>query len=622
MAGFSFEWKPIYGNVDWQLTQQKSLGKDVETFGSAINALADATRAQNTNAVLTQIAQAQDEAALKGTNALGIIDPLNRTMDNKGILDAYAARNDVLKEKRIGEENKVMQEHLITSALNGGTLEDITKAGQPFLNADTAKGLYDFVNTKKKRDEDAALAREEQTRLNSSTASQININENAAKLSNLQKTQELIASLTPKPVQQIVTGPDGVMRTVTVTQDAPGTDYILQELTGNGVTPKKINMTPEQEGNMDSAMIAMKRRGMPTKNAIFLLGEMGREGSFLNANISGSHLDANAGRMNAGIISYSDPKRKKAFEAYMTQKGFLKNGKFAHSDEAVMAQVNYVLDDMQKNYPEVYKRAMSGDMSDEEANKYFGDTFIGWDRANKGGKTSKGAQNRADFIGAATNKYVANPFNGGAVETNTKGQVNTAPGKNQVSSLKGMSQETAYNLQQSMKAWREAQDAAYILNANSGETPADKKRYEEMKEKYGANGLTTLGEGTNIHQSLIGSKLWPKLSSGMRADAYEYMMQQNKKHRGSFGMFGMNMPSTMVDQKLGEFLQAKEKERKLNQEKAELQQFYTLASKELPNIRKQFPDTTIEDVMRMTDGAMYKRWQSYTKKSKSTYRPS
>ena len=183
--------------------------------------------------------------------------------------------------------------------------------------------------------------------------------------------------------------------------------YSLQR--GIGAAPvvgRNVALSKEQTGNMDITYKALTQGGISPHNAALLIGEIGREGSFLNKSIHGSHTDAGNGKSNSGIISYNDPKRKKGFEDYMAKNGFMMNGKLVASPAATAAQASYVLEDMKTNYPTVYQAMTSGDLTPEQADEYLGKQFIGWDQSNKSGATGSAYQNLADFTLAAQKRYL------------------------------------------------------------------------------------------------------------------------------------------------------------------------------------------------------------------------
>lgn len=175
---------------------------------------------------------------------------------------------------------------------------------------------------------------------------------------------------------------------------------------GGVITGRNVKLSPEQTKNMDVTYSVLTKRGISPNNATLLLGEMGREGSFLDSSIHGSHTDAANGKTNSGIISYNDPKRKAGFEKYMADNGFMLNGKLVKSVAATAAQVDYVLQDMKTNYPKVYAAMTSKELTPEEADDFLGRQFIGWDQANNSGKTGTARQNLADFTTAAQQRYL------------------------------------------------------------------------------------------------------------------------------------------------------------------------------------------------------------------------
>lgn len=113
--GFAFKWNAVNPDVDWQLTQSKSYGDGIQTLNNAMNAFADSTRKQNTDALLMQIAQANDPTALGNTGILAGIDPLNRTVAGADVLKEFMTRDDALRTK---QANTMATDFLLNNTSN------------------------------------------------------------------------------------------------------------------------------------------------------------------------------------------------------------------------------------------------------------------------------------------------------------------------------------------------------------------------------------------------------------------------------------------------------------------------------------------------------------------------
>lgn len=113
--GFAFKWNAVNPDVDWQLTQSKSYGDGIQTLNNAMNAFADSTRKQNTDALLMQIAQANDPTALGNTGILAGIDPLNRTVAGADVLKEFMTRDDALRTK---QANTMATDFLLNNTTN------------------------------------------------------------------------------------------------------------------------------------------------------------------------------------------------------------------------------------------------------------------------------------------------------------------------------------------------------------------------------------------------------------------------------------------------------------------------------------------------------------------------
>ena len=116
-----------------------------------------------------------------------------------------------------------------------------------------------------------------------------------------------------------------------------------------------------------------------------MFANIGRENNFKSGVISGYHRDPNVDRENSGIISYSYPSRKSAFEASMRKQGVINaNGTFNHSPETVQKQLNYVMHDLQTNYKKQYA-VLTNPNSTEAQVRTAIDQFIGWDTGLQSG---------------------------------------------------------------------------------------------------------------------------------------------------------------------------------------------------------------------------------------------
>ena len=636
-AGFAFKWNPIVGNTDWQLTQSKSYGDGIQTIGNALEQFGNATRKQNTDAMLLQIAQANSQPNLQNTGVLAAIDPMNRTIDNSGILAAYNARDNVLEKEAITDERDAFTSMVDLAKANNIDLTTAMTAMAPKVTQNTSD-IYAGYTTGYRNQEAAKEMAERKLKVEEAEASQklVQSAENH-KIGIIEKEAALIEKARKDSVRTVVMlNPNtNQYEEVQVFDENAYKQAIagLGNLGGGGnaptaVAPRNISLSKEQTTNMDAAWGALQSAGVPANAATYLIGEMGREGSFLNSNISGHHTDANAGRTNSGIISYSDPTRRKNFLGAMEKQGFYKNGQLVHSPDAVQAQVNYVLNDMKANYPSAYQAMMSGNMTDETANRYFGDQFIGWDRANKGGQTSKGAQNRADFIGYANSRYGSGAQVGGgsAASGNTSnlpvldanGRIDGVSTKGAKSSSKVMDTTGLMAIQTGMNDYRASVNAKNTLGANVGNTESDKAAYTALKAKMNSDSIFgTLRDGTDIHDKLVGNKdVWDKMSYKDRTEAYQYMMDKNKAHGG---IGGINLTQTQVNQELRTWLSSREKERKMNEQQSELVKFHDLALGQLNKMKTLYPNLTLDDVMAAADGALYKRWKSYNVKNSKKY---
>ena len=163
--------------------------------------------------------------------------------------------------------------------------------------------------------------------------------------------------------------------------DGQGTGFISGRWQGVNSTlsfnGEKFN--PDRINNMNIIGQHLATTPLSQTAQRIMFANIGRENNFKSGVISGYHRDPNVDRENSGIISYSFPSRKSAFEASMRKQGVINaNGTFNHSPETIQKQLDYVVHDLQTNYKKQYA-VLTNPNSTEAQVRTAIDQFIGWD---------------------------------------------------------------------------------------------------------------------------------------------------------------------------------------------------------------------------------------------------
>lgn len=557
--GFAFKWNAVNPDVDWQLTQSKSYGDGIQTLNGAMNAFADSTRKQNTDALLMQIAQANDPTALGNTGILAGIDPLNRTVAGADVLKEFMTRDDTLRTK---QANTMATDFLLN---NTSDLNFIKERSE--LEGITPEYMGPIANLVTQQRANAAAAAQQAA---------VNKREDIKVGSQVAKTNSDI-ELNNFNMKKAMYENPGKEETITV-YDENGKAYpmtirtpsLAQVAGGGGGVPgsSNIKLSSEQEANMDTTWKALKANNVSDTAAQYLLAEIGREGSFNNANIYGNHADPKAKRTNSGIISWSDPGRRAAFLSSMKAEGHLNpDGSMKQSPEALTAQVNFMVQEMKNHYPEAYKALQRDDLTDQEADKLFGGGYIGWARKDPE-FSAKGYQNRSDFLGAASSRYGSNNGNastaasiGGAtpsgpidaaVNGNTSGEVPNPFSPESVvvpssASTKGVKGEppkllpgvgfagpTVLEAQSSMKAAIEASNAKSTI-AKAKPSKVEESEFQQFLSKGGYTGNEILNRNAELYGTLKNFDEFNKMPGSEKKAMLEYLTNENQKGWGLSG---------------------------------------------------------------------------------------
>lgn len=609
MAGpnFGFKWNPINADIDWQLTQSKSYGDGIKTINEAMNAFADATRKQNTDALLMQIAQANDPQALSDTGILAGIDPLNRTVAGADVLKEFMTRDAAL---RTNQANAVANDFLLnnTTDLNAikerVDLEDITP--------EYMGPIADLVSKQRTAAAEAAQQAAENKRKDVKTAAEVSKINSDIEVNNANILEKFYKNKGSEKTEVFF---DETGKAYPVTTTTPG----MSQLAGAGGGGSAVKLSAEQQTNMDTTWKALKSNGVSDTAAAYLLAEIGREGSFNNANIYGNHTDARAGRTNSGIISWSDPGRRKAFLDNMKANGHLNaDGSMKQTPEALTAQVNYMVQEMKTNYPEAYKALQRDDLTDEEADRIFGGGYIGWARNNPE-FAAKGYQNRSDFLGAAAGRYgSSNSGSGGAIDAAVNGKhsgevdnpfypgsvavpssaINKNAKAGQPKFLPGVGFEgsSVLEAQRMMQAAKEALDAKNTI-AKAKPSKVQETEFQQFLSKGGYLGNEIFSRNAELYGTLKNFEEFKKMSGGEKKALLEYLTGENQKGWGLSG----RLSAAEVKAKVERYKSDRKFDEAAVQKQAAFTALNTAATKLFQENVKKYPNITMQQAREMVD---------------------
>lgn len=149
------------------------------------------------------------------------------------------------------------------------------------------------------------------------------------------------------------------------------------------LTQKAISAASnEQTRNMLMVYQALSKAGLPDNTARYFTAEIGREGSYQNKNLFGSHKDANNGYANTGMISWQKD-RSKDLMAFLRGQGVLDDkGQIKQTQEALDAQAEFLVNELftNKAYSKSKNALLSG-KGYKDLQQTVGNNYIGWDIA-------------------------------------------------------------------------------------------------------------------------------------------------------------------------------------------------------------------------------------------------
>lgn len=136
--------------------------------------------------------------------------------------------------------------------------------------------------------------------------------------------------------------------------------------------------TKEQDANQTGVLNAFLKAGFSKSQAVALTAEVGRENNYNSKNLYGYHKDAANGAINMGMISWQG-KRAERLQAYMQQRGLIKDGKMVRSQEALDAQAEFVKMEINSgDYDATKKLFQQKDLNPEAYAKTLGTDYVKW----------------------------------------------------------------------------------------------------------------------------------------------------------------------------------------------------------------------------------------------------
>lgn len=137
-----------------------------------------------------------------------------------------------------------------------------------------------------------------------------------------------------------------------------------------------------QAQNMGGVLRAFMNQGLSFEQAQVMAIEVGREGSFKNKNLFGSHTDAANGKKNVGMLSWQGPRADNLLR-YLSMRGLIDEaGNIRQTQAALNAQAAFSLDEMRSGKNAKWSKAWSvlndPNASRIEKSNAVGRNFVQW----------------------------------------------------------------------------------------------------------------------------------------------------------------------------------------------------------------------------------------------------
>lgn len=136
--------------------------------------------------------------------------------------------------------------------------------------------------------------------------------------------------------------------------------------------------TKEQDANQTGVLNAFLKAGFSKSQAVALTAEVGRENNYNSKNLYGYHKDEANGAINMGMISWQG-ERAERLQAYMQQRGLIKDGKMVRSQAALDAQAEFVKQEIDSGkYAATQKLFQQKNLDPEAYAKTLGTDYVRW----------------------------------------------------------------------------------------------------------------------------------------------------------------------------------------------------------------------------------------------------
>lgn len=551
--GFGFKWNPVAADIDWQLAQHRSLGSGVQTIGNALDTFANDTRKQNTDAVLAQMAQAQTQDELTAMKILGGVDPGNRTIDNMGILNAFASRDKFLETQDISDEQKLYNQKISLAKANNTPLEEVLTALRPDTTANTAGILADFATGKRAQ----AAAAQQQAFDNKieeiKTASQVNLDNSTVKANEMKNAAAIVNS-----------------------PDKTETKYYIDE---NGVTQSYVVTTPGLGSVLGGGAIPAQ-----VKQAVFA-GESGGDYDTLYGNSHKGNGKFSGTKLTEMTVNQALDFSKKGgayAEWSKTQKG-VKPGEYATPMGAYQI-VGSTLKEAAKALGLKGNEKMTPELQDKLAEHIY---------ATQGTDAWKG--------------YKGPKMGGG-------GATKPATVQNKPPSTVGFSGDSYHAVQQEFAAFTEAQNAKETIGNMKSTAIEQQELTRFLREgKYVGSVTGALGnDNAQIYNTLMGEDrgIFKNLSAAEQKEALEYV---SKANQANSGVLGSNISPMSMKNELYNFVSGKKLEKAAAQKQAAFTKMNELAVKLYNENKKDFPGLTLDAARKAVNPAMYAEFDKLRK---------
>lgn len=259
-------------------------------------------------------------------------------------------------------------------------------------------------------------------------------------------------------------------------------------------TQKIISATSnEQTKKMLMVYQAFTKAGLTDPIARYFTAEIGREGSYLDENLFGSHKDQNNGYTNSGMLSWQKT-RSKDLMAFLQSKGVLdSNGNIEKTQEALDAQaLNLVRELFTDRTYKTSKNAVLGNASYKDLQQIIGHNFTGWDirgsklsdsAVSKNIKRMDGYKSQLDaLLGSDPNEALSVLSKMTQVQTDFQ-HVQEQQDKNRLSLRESLWTEEEKNYQDHVKKLSEIEKAGFSDTEKNDLIVKENKRYEDALSK-------------------------------------------------------------------------------------------------------------------------------------------